>query len=113
MQVVITATSSIIDEDTVLIEVATKIGDSVQKTKAFASLFELTHSRYLAGTIEERIETLRKAAQDTAEESFKAQYDAALAFQQVRAELAQPDDVEVPVKKTRKPRTAKPTDSQE
>lgn len=113
MQVVITATSSIIDEDLVCIEVATKIGESVSVNRAGYSLFELTESRYLAGTIEERIETLRKAAQDTAEASFRAQHAAALAFQQVRAELAQPDDVEVPVKKTRKPRTAKTTDSQE
>lgn len=141
MQVTIAATSSHLDEDTVLIEVSTTIGDSVSVQRCGYSKFELSENRYLSGTLEERIEKLRESAQSAAEHSFKAQY-AALLDRMDRQPMAQPgvvvlqDDasteevnaatlaaesfveagmkatVETPVKKTRKPRATK-TESQE
>lgn len=137
MQVIIAATSSRLDNDidTVLITVTTTIGDSVSTQRCGYSVHELEHSRYLAGTLEERIETLRVAAQNAAEHSFRAQYAALLAHVSAQP-LAQPgvievdqaaidkqtleaeqhvsgETVETPVKKTRKARTAKPATEQE
>ncbi|AUV61720.1 hypothetical protein HOS76_gp26 [Pseudomonas phage Henninger] len=137
MQVIIAATSSRLDNDidTVLITVTTTIGESVSTTRCGYSVHELEHSRYLAGTLEERIETLRVAAQNAAEHSFRAQYAAMLAFQagtppaiiegantilevtketiEVPAESSEKSNTEEPVKKTRKARTAKPATEQE
>ncbi|QJD54657.1 hypothetical protein PssvBMR2_gp14 [Pseudomonas phage MR2] len=124
MQVVIAATSSRLenDADTVLITVTTTIGDSVSTQRCGYSVFELEHNRYLAGTLEERIETLRQSAQDAAEHSFRAQYAALLAHMQgtppavlegantvleVTKETVEAP-TEEPVKKTRKARTTKP-----
>lgn len=129
MQVIIAATSSRLDNDidTVLITVTTTIGESVSTTRCGYSVHELEHSRYLAGTLEERIETLRVAAQNAAEHSFRAQYAAMLAFQagtppaiiegantvlEVTKETVE-EPTEEPVKKTRKARTAKPATEQE
>ncbi|WYW04457.1 hypothetical protein Mudajogi_00012 [Pseudomonas phage vB_PpuP-Mudajogi] len=124
MQVTIAATSSRLenDTDTVLIEVTTTIGDSKSVQRCGYSVFELEHNRYLAGTLEERIETLRVSAQEAAEHSFKAQYAALLAFQAgtppavvegantvldiVKEPTEEP--TEEPVKKTRAKRTTKP-----
>lgn len=121
MQVIIAATSSRLenDIDTVLITVTTTIGDSVSTQRCGYSVHELEHNRYLAGTLEERIETLRVAAQNAAEHSFRAQYAARLAFIQGKeADVLIVDDLvseapEAPVKKTRKARTTKPATEQE
>lgn len=122
MNVLIAATSSRLDNDTVLIEVTTTIGDSVSTTRCGYSVFELEESRYLAGTLEERIETLRVSEQEAAEHSFLAKYAALMAFQagtppavvegantvlEVTKETVEVP-TEEPVKKTRKARTAKP-----
>lgn len=118
MQVTIAATSSRLDNDTVLIEVTTTIGDSVSTTRCGYSVFELEQNRYMAGTLEERIEKLRQSAQDAAEHSFKAQYAALLAYQagtppavlegsNTVLEVVK-ETTEEPVKKTRVKRTAKP-----
>lgn len=121
MQVTIAATSSRLDNDTVLIEVTTTIGDSVSTTRCGYSVFELEQNRYMAGTLEERIEKLRQSAQDAAEHSFKAQYAALLAYQagtppavlegantvlEVVKEIVEVP-TEEPVKKTRAKRTTK------
>ncbi|ALO79972.1 hypothetical protein AU161_gp12 [Pseudomonas phage PPPL-1] len=124
MQVTIAATSSRLenDNDTVLIEVTTTIGDSKSVQRCGYSVFELEHNRYLAGTLEERIETLRVSAQEAAEHSFKAQYAALLAFRAgtppavlegantVLDIVKETTEVptEEPVKKTRAKRTTKP-----
>ncbi len=130
MQVIIAATSSRLDNDidTILIEVTTTIGDSVSSTRCGYSVHELEHSRYLAGTLEERIETIRVAAQNAAEHSFRAQYAAMLAHvsslpvpgavaidenQPGPAESSEKTNSEEPVKKTRKARTTKPATEQE
>lgn len=134
MQVIIAATSSRLenDIDTVLITVTTTIGDSVSTQRCGYSLHELEHSRYLAGTLEERIETLRVAAQNAAEHSFRAQYAALLAYKMPEAPVVEGEFAQVgvkatealaekveqalteePVKKTRKTRTAKPATEQE
>lgn len=129
MQVTIAATSSRLenDNDTVLIEVITTIGDSKSVQRCGYSVFELEHNRYLAGTLEERIEKLRVSAQEAAEHSFKAQYAALLAFQagtppavvegsntvlDIEKETTEVP-TEEPVKKTRKARTTKPATEQE
>lgn len=67
MQATIQAVSSILDNDTVLIETHLTIGDSTTSQRCGYSLFELNESRYLSGTQEERIETLRLSAQAAAE----------------------------------------------
>ncbi|QJD54602.1 hypothetical protein PssvBMR1_gp09 [Pseudomonas phage MR1] len=129
MQVLIKATSSMLDDDTIMIEVATTIGEHTTTQRCGYSAFELEHSRYISGTLEERIEQLRQSAQDTAEASFRAQYAAMLAHMQgtpavltnessEKSNSEEPapvvaEVVETPVKKTRKPRTAKPTTAQE
>lgn len=133
MQVTIAATSSRLenDSDTVLIEVTTTIGDSKSVQRCGYSVFELEHNRYLAGTLEERIEKLRVSAQEAAEHSFKAQYAALLAFQagtppavvegantilsfeKETTEVPTEVPTEEPVKKTRKARTTKPATEQE
>lgn len=123
MQVLIKATSSMLDDDTIMIEVATTIGEHTTTQRCGYSAFELEHSRYISGTLEERIEALRQSAQDTAEASFRAQYAAMLAhLQGTPAEIVkgaetvvafEKEVVETPVKKTRKPRTTKPTTAQE
>lgn len=118
MQVTIAATSSRLDNDTVLIEVTTTIGDSVSTTRCGYSVFELEQNRYMAGTLEERIEKLRQSAQDAAEHSFKAQYAALLAYQagtppavlegaNTVLEVVK-ETTEEPAKKTRAKRTTKP-----
>lgn len=118
MQVTFSSTSSRLDNDTVLIEVTTTIGDSVSTTRCGYSVFELEHNRYLAGTLEERIETLRVSAQEAAEHSFKAQYAALLAYQagtppavlegaNTVLEVVK-ETTEEPAKKTRAKRTTKP-----
>jgi len=132
MQATIAATSSHLDNDTVLIEVTTTIGESVSTTRCGYSVFELQESRYMAGTLEERIEKLRVEAQNMAEHSFRAQYATLLAYQMEQAPVAAQDfsqagvsatqelaekveqALEEPVKKTRKARTAtKPATEQE
>uniref|UniRef100_A0AAU6W3Z8 Uncharacterized protein n=1 Tax=Pseudomonas phage Ghuch01 TaxID=3138535 RepID=A0AAU6W3Z8_9CAUD len=124
MQVLIKATSSMLDDDTIMIEVATTIGEHTTTQRCGYSAFELEHSRYISGTLEERIEALRQSAQDTAEASFRAQYAAMLAHLQGTPAVLTSDApeeptpvvadvVETPVKKTRKPRTTKPTTAQE
>lgn len=127
MNVIIAATSSRLDNDTVLIEVTTTIGDSVSTTRCGYSVFELEESRYMAGTLEQRIETLRVEAQNVAESSFRAQYAAMLAHMQstTPAVLEGVDTVldlvkettevptEEPAKKTRTKRTTKPATEQE
>ncbi|CUR50706.1 hypothetical protein SHL_00016 [Pseudomonas phage shl2] len=118
MQVTIAATSSRLDNDTVLIEVTTTIGDSVSTQRCGYSVFELEQNRYMAGTLEERIEKLRQSAQDAAEHSFKAQYAALLAYQagtppavlegaNTVLEVVK-ETTEEPAKKTRAKRTTKP-----
>ena len=118
MQVTIAATSSRLDNDTVLIEVTTTIGDSVSTQRCGYSVFELEQNRYMAGTLEERIEKLRQSAQDAAEHSFKAQYAALLAYQagtppavlegaNTVLEVVK-ETTEEPVKKARAKRTTKP-----
>lgn len=123
MNVIIAATSSRLDNDTVLIEVTTTIGDSVSTQRCGYSVFELEQNRYMAGTLEERIEKLRQSAQDAAEYSFKAQYAALLAYQagtppavlegaNTVLEVVK-ETAEEPVKKTRAKRTTKPATEQE
>lgn len=127
MQVTIAATSSRLDNDTVLIEVTTTIGDSVSTQRCGYSVFELEQNRYMAGTLEERIEKLRQSAQDAAEHSFKAQYAALLVYQAgtppavlegantVLEVVEETTEVptEEPAKKTRTKRTTKPATEQE
>jgi hypothetical protein len=118
MNVIIAATSSHLDNDTVLIEVTTTIGDSVSTQRCGYSVFELEQNRYMAGTLEERIEKLRQSAQDAAGHSFKAQYAALLAYQagtppavlegaNTVLEVVN-ETTEEPAKKTRAKRTTKP-----
>ncbi|MGV8919569.1 MAG: hypothetical protein ACOH2R_17510 [Pseudomonas sp.] len=132
MQVTIAATSSRLDEDTILIEVSTTIGESVTTQRCGYSVFELEHSRYISGTLEERIEKLRQSAQDSAQASLEAQLAIMMArFQKpvdapkvspeeqaehdattLAAELSLEAPVE-PVKKTRAARKAKTPTTQE
>lgn len=134
MQVTFKAVSSMVNESTVMIEVHTTIGDHTTTQRSGYDTIDLMDNRFLAGPLEQRIETLRVAAQNTAEASFRAQYAALLAYQvhaqatqggldklvseadQMEADaqtLAAEQHVEQasqePVKKARKPRTTKPT----
>ena len=130
MQVTFKAVSSMVNESTVMIEVHTTIGDHTTTQRSGYDTIDLMDNRFLAGLLEQRIETLRVAAQNTAEASFRAQYAALLAYQVPAAPvptsvpevdqaaidqqtLAAEQHVEQasqePVKKARKPRTTKPT----
>lgn len=122
MQVTIQATSSEIDDNTVLIETSVTIGDSVTTTRAGYDKQELMDNRYLSGTFEERVEALRQSAERMTETSVKLHFQALakiaspeapvtdVGFSGTKADVLVVDEVadEKPVKKTtRKPRTPK------
>ena len=125
MEVTIQATSSVIDDNMVMIETAVTIGDSVTTTRAGYDKLELIDNRYLSGTFEERVEALRQSAERMTEASVKLHFQALAKIASPEAlvtevdfsgvgvkaaqELAEKVEqaLEAPTKKTRKPRTPK------
>lgn len=123
MQVTIQATSSVIDDNTVLIETAVTIGDAVTTTRVGYDRQELLDNRYLSGTFEERVEALRQSAERMTETSVKLHFQALakIATPEPKVELVGGSvkelveaaealqEAEKPAKKPRKPRTPKAT----
>lgn len=126
MQVIIAATSSVLDNNMVLIETSVTIGDSQPTIQRVGyDKQELMDNRYLSGTFEERVEALRQSAERMTETSVKLHFqalakiaspealvtDVAFSGVGVKAtqELAEKVEqaLEAPAKKTRKPRTPK------
>lgn len=128
MQVTIQATSSVIDDNTVLIETAVTIGEAVTTTRAGYDKQELMDNRYLSGTFEERVEALRQSAERMTETSVKLHFQALakiaspeamvtdVAFSGVGVKATQElaekveqalEEDSKPAKRTRKPRTPK------
>ncbi|QLI60569.1 hypothetical protein CHF33_11 [Pseudomonas phage CHF33] len=121
MQVTIAATSSVLDNNMVLIETSVTIGEAVTTTRAGYDKLELMDNRYLSGTFEERVEALRQSAERMTETSVKLHFQALakitspealvtdVAFSGTKADVLIVDEVadEKPAKKTRKPRTPK------
>ncbi|WZX11474.1 hypothetical protein YZUPF006_000012 [Pseudomonas phage YZU-PF-006] len=128
MQVTIAATSSVLDNNMVLIETSVTIGEAVTTTRAGYDKQELLDNRYLSGTFEERVEALRQSAERMTETSVKLHFQALakiatpepnvelVGFQGVGAKATQElaekieqalEEDSKPVKKTRKPRTPK------
>lgn len=125
MQVTIAATSSVLDNNMVLIETSVTIGEAVTITRAGYDKQELMDNRYLSGTFEERVEALRQSAERMTETSVKLHFQALAKITSPEAmvtdvdfsgvgvkatqELAEKVEqaLEAPAKKTRKPRTTK------
>lgn len=121
MQVTIAATSSVLDNNMVLIETSVTIGEAVTTTRVGYDKQELIDNRYLSGTFEERIEALRQSAERMTETSVKLHFQALakiaspealvtdVEFSGTKADVLIVDEVadEKPAKKTRKPRTPK------
>lgn len=121
MEVIIKSTSSLIDATTVLIETSTTIGDAVTTQRVGYDKQELMDNRYLSGTFEERVETLRQSAERMTETSVKLHFQALakIAAPEPKVELVGGSlkelvesaealkAQEAPATKTRKPRTPK------
>lgn len=116
MQVAISSTSSIIDDNLVLIETSTTIGESTTTQKVGYDKTELMDNRYLSGTFEERVEALRVAAENMTERNVRLHFEALAKIASPEpvvvdvnapAEVVAEPEPEVPVKKPRKARTPK------
>ena len=118
MQVTITATSSVLDNNTVLIETTTTIGEASSKTQVGYDRQELMDNRYLSGTFEERVEALRVAAENMTERGIRLHFEALAKIAQPEPEVVDVNQVPepeataeeepvAPVKKPRKARTTK------
>ncbi|CAI3971375.1 hypothetical protein CHF7MC_00036 [Pseudomonas phage CHF7] len=121
MQVTIAATSSVLDNNMVLIETSVTIGEAVTTTRAGYDKQELMDNRYLSGTFEERVEALRQSAERMTETSVKLHFQALakIATPEPKVELVGGSfkelveaaealqEAEKPAKKPRKPRTTK------
>lgn len=131
MQVIVTATSSKVD-DLILIETSTTIGDVTTTAKTGYDIQELMDNRFLSGDLETRIEALRRGAETVTIRSVEAHFKTLMnvlkkpaevtdvsavpssQLQGVKADVmivdeAQAEPVTEPVKKTRAPRKPKTT----
>ncbi len=131
MQVIVTATSSKVD-DLILIETSTTIGDVTTTAKTGYDVQELMDNRFLSGDLETRIEALRVGAEAVTIRSVEAHFKTLMnilkkpaevtdvsavpssQLQGVKADVmivdeAQAEPVTEPVKKTRAPRKPKTT----
>lgn len=130
MQVTIKSTSSIVD-DLVLIETATTIGEMTTTSRAGYPVDEVMDNRFLAGSLEDRVEALRGSAERMTETSVRLHFQALVKIaekapqvedvsavpssqlQGVQADVLIVDEVadKPAAKKPRAKRTTKPTES--
>lgn len=73
MQVIVTATSSQVD-DMILIETSTTIGDQTTTARTGYQVDELMENRFLSGPLEVRVEALRVAAENMTTKSVELHF---------------------------------------
>lgn len=73
MQVIVTATSSQVD-DMILIETSTTIGDQTTTARTGYQVDELLDNRFLSGPLEVRVEALRVAAENMTTKSVELHF---------------------------------------
>ncbi|WGH28273.1 hypothetical protein 10P302A_gene0013 [Pseudomonas phage 10P302A] len=131
MQVIVTATSSKVD-DLILIETSTTIGDQTTTSKVGYDAQELMDNRFLSGDLDTRIEALRAGAERMTIKGVELHFKTLMnvlqkpaeitdvsavpssQLQGVEADVLVVDEVaqEAPVKKTRAKRTTKTTNTE-
>lgn len=98
MQAVIKATSSHLDDKTVLIEVTLTIGEVSTTTRVAHDVDDMMDNRYLSGTLEERVEAMRQSAERMTEKAVQLHF-------QTLAKIATPEPVVEEVKSQGEPVT--------
>ena len=115
MQVIVTATSSKVD-DLILIETSTTIGEQTTTSRVGYNADELMDNRFLSGDLEARIEALRLGAERMTTKGVELHFKTLMKVLQkepevteVVTETAAEATSETPAKKTRAKRQAKTT----
>lgn len=89
MQVTLKAASSVLDNDTVLIETSVQIGDTTTSQRVGYDRRELMDNRFLSGTFEDRVEALRQSAERVTEHSLRNAYAAIMKAKEKPIEITE------------------------